>query len=127
MNYFQNYSNKLWDEWANEQGFKDKKEMLEYLYREWTMEAISNLLGVAESTVYYQLKKLKIKSRKRGYPKEFIKKRGNPLSEIKIKSIHRRYKAFNENITYAELGRQLGISEITAKKYIIINKLNKKH
>lgn len=58
--YYKDYSNSLWDSWAWGLGFSDRKEMLSCLRREGTMKAIAEFLGVATSTVYYQLKKLGI-------------------------------------------------------------------
>jgi len=120
--YYKNYTNSLWNSWAKDLGFSDKEEMLRCLYKEWSMKAIADLLGVAESTVHYQLKGLGIVSRKRQYPPKFIQKRGGPLSTVKVESIRRRYRMRDGKISWAKLARQFGVSEITAKKYIISNK-----
>ena len=118
-NHYKNFCDSLWDDWADDLGFKNKRDMLTTLYEEWSMEAIADLLGVAESTVFYQLRKLKIQTRKRKMPIECKRKRGNPLSMEKIKSIQRRFRMNDKKMPWAELGRQFNISEITAKKYVL--------
>lgn len=58
--YHKDYSNDLWDSWAWDLGFSNRREMLVYLYIECTMKMIAKFLGVAISTVHYQFKKLDI-------------------------------------------------------------------
>jgi predicted DNA-binding protein YlxM (UPF0122 family) len=116
---YKDHTNRLWNSWARDLGFKDKREALECLYKEWSMEAIAELFGVAESTIFYQLKKLNIKTRKRQFSHNFVRKRGNPISKVKAQSIRRRYLMMSGNVSWAELGRQFSVNEMTAKKYAL--------
>jgi len=111
----------VWNELARTQGFRDEREMFETLYRDWSMEALADLIGVAESTIHYRLKRLGIKSRTH---RELIAlhnfqgKRGAPISAVKIEMLKRQYRLMNEK-NWAELGRRIGVSEVTAKKYVM--------
>ena len=108
----------MWNEIANTLGFENEKELLVVLYKEWTMAAIADLIGVAESTIFYRLRKHNIKTRKRKMSVQCARKRGAPISQVKIDMIKRQFKLVDES-NWAEIGCRCGVSEITAKKYAL--------
>lgn len=110
-----------WDSYAKSMGFSDEQDMLTCLYKEWSMAAIADLIGVAESTVFYRLRRLGIKTRTQkelGMPKSCAAKRGDPISSVKVEMLVRQHRMMQAP-TWAELGRRCGVNEGTAKKYIL--------
>lgn len=103
-----------WQSWAEAEGFRTKREMLEVLYREWSIDAIADLLGVCYSAVRHHLKIEGIKTRGRGNKKGVAR---NVLGEAKIAEIRRCYRLNDGRITYAELARRFRVDWDTAKKY----------
>ncbi len=109
-----------WNELALSLGFGNECEMLSYMYKDHSMLAIAEILGFAESTIFYRIKRHNIKTRPRGcLNPNFKGKRGNPLSQGSIEAIQRQHRLMHED-NWAELGRRCSVNEGTAKKYAML-------
>lgn len=101
----------LWDSWAIFNGFCDRFEMLKCLYREWSISALADLFGIADSTMLRALVKFGIERRSQRGPG------ANGIPKWKQEQIYRRAKMNSFNLPLRELGRQMNVSAGTAKKY----------
>lgn len=84
-----------WNELAETTGFKNKREMLSTLYREWTSEAIAELLGIGRQTILNHLAQEGITKRKPG-----------GYNTIKYKEILRIPKVKLEQMTSREIAEK---------------------
>ena len=105
---YSNFSENIWAAWAQHLNFKGTKEMFEHLLNKYPQVDIAEILGISQTTVSIKIKQLNIK---------YIKKHSS-LPEIKIEGLRRRYRLYDGNVSWSELGKQLGVTSATAKKYI---------
>jgi hypothetical protein len=77
-------ADKVWQRRAEEQGFKNEKEMWEYLFREWSSNAIAEIWGTNFNTPLRRAKECGVQMRPKGGPRKRIKLRCPKCKKILV-------------------------------------------